>query len=103
MGGDKELVELVELEVRELLNEYGLVHFDGPHKTTDVLNETIFFAERSAPGSLFIFDDWKTYNTNLIRDVLNEYGFEFISNGDRKMIMQRPINELNDKKDNSKS
>ena len=42
-------------------------------------------------------------NTNLIRDVLNEYGFEFISNGDRKMIMQRPINELNDKKDNSKS
>ena len=67
------------------------------------MNEAVFFAERSAPGSLFIFDDWKTYNTHLIREVLNEYGFEFISNGDRKMIMQRPINELNNKKDNSKS
>ena len=30
MGGDKELVELVELEVRELLNEYGFEGDDTP-------------------------------------------------------------------------
>ena len=86
-----------------LLNQYALVHFDGPHKTTDLLNEAIFFAERSAPGSLFIFDDWKTYNTHLIRQVLNEYGFQFISNGERKMIMQRETNEEINKKNNSQN
>ena len=26
---------------------YDLVHFDGPHKTKDVLRESIWFAERS--------------------------------------------------------
>ena len=76
-----------------LLNEYSLVHFDGPHKTTDVLNEAIFFAERAAQGAVFIFDDWKTYNCNVIRDVLNEYGFDFCSNGSRKFIMERKANE----------
>tara|TARA_Y100001973_G_C5172948_1_gene320159 strand:+ start:945 stop:1592 length:648 start_codon:yes stop_codon:yes gene_type:complete len=84
-----------------LLNEYGLVHFDGPHKTTDVINEAVFFAERAAPGAIFIFDDWKTYNTHLIRQVLNEYDFEFISNGERKMIMKK--NDKSNKKDNSKT
>ena len=83
-----------------LLNQYALVHFDGPHKTTDVINEAVFFAERAAPGAVFIFDDWRTYNCRIIRDVLNEYDFEFCSNGSRKMIMQKKY-EKNNTENNS--
>ena len=77
-----------------LLNEYSLVHFDGPHKTTDVINETVFFAERAAPDAVFIFDDWQTYNCTIVKDILHEYNFEFYSNGSRKMIMQRKTNDI---------
>ena len=69
--------------------KYGLVHFDGPHKTADVLTETVFFATRAAPGAVFIYDDWKTYNITVIKDVAREFGFEFISNGERKTILQK--------------
>ena len=32
---------------KELKNKYDLVHFDGPHKSVDVIKESIFFGERS--------------------------------------------------------
>jgi hypothetical protein len=37
---------------KELRTKYDLVHFDGPHKTYDVIKEAIFFAERSRPGTV---------------------------------------------------
>ena len=40
---------------------FDLVHFDGPHKTVDVIKEAIFFGERSKPGSVFIFDDVNSF------------------------------------------
>ena len=42
------------------LNTYHLVHFDGPHMTAAVVAETVFFAQRSVVGSVFVFDDWQT-------------------------------------------
>ena len=72
-----------------VLNRYGLVHFDGPHKTSDVLTETIFFARRAAPGAVFIYDDWQKYNMAICKDAAKEFGFEFITNGDRKTILQK--------------
>ena len=94
-------VEFYDKGKRYLLNEYALVHFDGPHKTTDLINETVFFAERAAPGAVFIFDDWKTYNINILRDILIEYDFEFISNGERKTIIQRKTSDEINNKTNS--
>ena len=43
---------------KELKNKYDLVHFDGPHKSVDVIKESIFFGERSHKGSVFIYDDY---------------------------------------------
>ena len=71
------------------LNTYHLVHFDGPHITPAVVAETVFFAQRSVIGSIFIFDDWQTYDSQLVKNVAASFGFEFITNGDRKMIMER--------------
>ena len=33
-------------EKKEIINKYDLVHFDGPHKTVDVIKEVVFFGER---------------------------------------------------------
>ena len=71
------------------LNTYHLVHFDGPHITPAVVAETVFFAQRSVVGSVCIFDDWQTYDSQLVKDVAASFGFEFITNGERKMIMER--------------
>ena len=71
------------------LNTYHLVHFDGPHMTAAVVAETVFFAQRSVVGSVFVFDDWQKYDSQLVKNVAASFGFEFITNGDRKMIMER--------------
>ena len=57
--------------------------------TPTVVAETVFFAQRSVVGSIFIFDDWQTYDSQLVKNVAASFGFEFIANGDRKMIMER--------------
>ena len=71
------------------LNTYHLVHFDGPHMTAAVVAETVFFAQRSVVGSVFVFDDCQKYDSQLIKNVAASFGFEFITNGERKMIMER--------------
>jgi hypothetical protein len=71
------------------LNTYHLVHFDGPHITPAVVAETVFFAQRSVVGSVFVFDDWQSYDSQLVKNVAASFGFEFVTNGERKMIMER--------------
>ena len=71
------------------LNTYHLVHFDGPHMTAAVVAETVFFAQRSVVGSVFVFDDWQKYDSQLVKNVAGSFGFEFITNGERTMIMER--------------
>ena len=46
-------------------SKFALVHFDGPHMTTDVIAEAVWFAQRSAPVTRFIFDDYPKYNLTL--------------------------------------
>ena len=36
---------------------FAFVHFDGPHMTKDVITEAVWFANRSAPHTRFVFDD----------------------------------------------
>jgi hypothetical protein len=49
----------------------------------------VFFAERAAPGAVFIFDDWKKFDAQIVRNVMQAYGFKFVSNGQFKMIMEK--------------
>ena len=75
---------------KEVINKYDLVHFDGPHKTIDVLKEVLFFAERSKPGTVFIFDDYPKYNMDLILKVIvNYYGFMLLKQGKNKIALKR--------------
>jgi hypothetical protein len=70
-------------------NPFIFVHFDGPHMTKDVLNEAIFFAERSIINSRFVFDDYQKFDMNLISNALKYYDFEILDKGENKICLER--------------
>ena len=77
-------------EKKEIINSYDLVHFDGPHKTADVIKESIFFGERSKPGTVFVYDDYKGFNMDsVLRIIVNEYGFMLLKQGQNKITLKR--------------
>ena len=77
-------------EKKEIINTYDLVHFDGPHKTVDVIKEAIFFGERSRPGSVFVFDDYSYYDMDaVLKIIVNEYGFQLLKQGKSKISLKR--------------
>ena len=77
-------------EKKEIINTYDLVHFDGPHKTVDVIKEAIFFGERSKPGSVFIFDDYPYYDMDaVLKIIVNEYSFQLLKQGKSKISLKR--------------
>jgi hypothetical protein len=47
--------------VKDVLNTYALVYFDGPHSLNSTMEETEFFAPRGVPGSIFVYDDTINY------------------------------------------
>ena len=77
-------------EKKEIISTYDLVHFDGPHKTVDVIKEAIFFGERSKPGTVFVFDDYNYFNMDsVLRIIVNEYNFMLLKRGEHKISLKR--------------
>tara|TARA_R100001086_G_scaffold230987_1_gene151495 strand:- start:544 stop:1128 length:585 start_codon:yes stop_codon:yes gene_type:complete len=77
---------------KELRNKYDLVHFDGPHKTIDIIKESIFFAERSYTGSVFVYDDYSKYDMQTILNIIvNQYGFMLLKQGKNKISLKRAV------------
>tara|TARA_R110000751_G_scaffold281918_1_gene384950 strand:+ start:610 stop:1185 length:576 start_codon:yes stop_codon:yes gene_type:complete len=75
---------------KEIKNKYDLVHFDGPHKTVDVIKEAIFFGERSHAGSVFIFDDYPKFDMDaVLKIIVNEFGFMLLKQGKNKISLKR--------------
>ena len=78
------------MTISEHINsKFSLVHFDGPHMTTDVIAEAVWFAQRSAPVTRFIFDDYPKYNLTLIQDILKCWGFKTIEQGTNKVLLEK--------------
>ena len=78
------------MTISEHINsKFALVHFDGPHMTTDVIAEAVWFAQRSAPVTRFIFDDYPKYNLTSIEDVLKWWGFRTIERGSNKALLEK--------------
>ena len=74
---------------KKIMNNYDFVHFDGPHTTAAVLHEALFFANRSNPGTRFVFDDINTYDMDLIQQALTHYDFYLIEQGKNKLCLER--------------
>ena len=74
---------------KNIINNYDFVHFDGPHTTAAVLHEALFFANRSNPGTRFVFDDINTYDIEQIIKALNHYDFYLMEQGKNKLCLER--------------
>jgi hypothetical protein len=68
---------------------FAFVHFDGPHMSKDVMTEAIWFANRSAPHTRFVFDDHKKYEMSIIAYALTLYNFKTVEMGDNKCLLEK--------------
>jgi hypothetical protein len=68
---------------------FAFVHFDGPHMTKDVITEAVWFANRSAKGTRFVFDDYPKYNMSIVVKCLELYGFLITDKGENKCLMTK--------------
>ena len=70
---------------------FAFVHFDGPHMTKDVITEAVWFANRSAPHTRFVFDDHNKYAMSVIANLLLYYDFKTVEMGQNKCLLERKI------------
>ena len=70
-------------------SKFAFVHFDGPHRSQDVLTEAIWFANRSAPHTRFVFDDYKKYKMDVIAYALTIFNFKTIEAGGNKICLEK--------------
>ena len=68
---------------------FAFVHFDGPHMSKDVMTEAIWFANRAAPHTRFVFDDHTKYEMSRIAYALELYGFKTKEMGDNKCLLEK--------------
>ena len=75
-------------------SKYSFVHFDGPHMTKDVLTEAIWFANRCAPNTRFVFDDYPHFDMPLIVNCLAYFDFQIVAKGDVKICLSNNHKEI---------
>jgi len=68
---------------------FSFVCFDGPHTTKDVLREAIWFADRSAKHTRFVFDDHEHYRMDIISHVLSYWDFKTIESSTNKILLEK--------------
>lgn len=73
----------------EPVNQYALVHFDGPHYTPLVLDEVRFFGPRAPRGARWVFDDYPWYDAAAVQAEAAQYGFTLDTQGRVKMVLRR--------------
>ena len=82
----------VYAETKDIVNEYALVFFDGPHDVKSIKLEVDFFMGRTAKQGVFVFDDVASYPHNIIHTHLLANGFELLEVGkQQRKISYRKI------------
>ena len=70
---------------------FAFVHFDGPHMTRDVITEAVWFANRSAPHTRFVFDDHNEYAMSVIANSLLYFDFKTKEMGKNKCLLEKNL------------
>lgn len=72
-------------DTKQIISEYSLVHFDGPHTLQAVKDEVNFFENKLQIGGVFVFDDLDLYNHDEVEKTLLEKNkFQIFQKGKRK-------------------
>lgn len=68
-------------EVKQIINKYAFVFFDGPHDKESILTEVVWFLTRVDVGAVFVFDDVQAYDHDYIDTLLLKNNFERLETG----------------------
>lgn len=71
---------------KKYINQYDIVHFDGPHDNESVKISTEFFNNRKSDECIFVYDDIKNYDHDITHNYLLNLGFDNIFYGERKAV-----------------
>lgn len=74
----------VYINNKEIINDYSLVFFDGPHDVQSIMDEVNFFIPRINSNGIFVFDDLQYYDHDTIHEYLLNNNFELIEIGPLK-------------------
>lgn len=77
---------------KKLLNDYSLVHIDGPHDYQSVLRESEFFSDRIVTGGYMVYDDIADYDHDKIESYLTLKNFSLCEKGVRKASYKKNDN-----------
>ena len=72
-----------------MYSKYAFVHLDGPHMTRDVMTEAIWFANRAAPHTRIVIDDYTKLATDQVAFSLTYFGFKTIEAGEEKICLEK--------------
>ena len=74
-----------------MIDEYALVHFDGPHDYKSIKLETDWFDERAHPGAFFVYDDVVGFydHDKVEAEIIFPLDYELIIKGDRKAVYRK--------------
>lgn len=76
-------VPLYSNHKKTICNKYACVYLDGQHRSTEVLPEVLFFAERMDKGAIMVCDDCGFYDHyQAVDPIIRKLGFETFLKGD---------------------
>ena len=91
--GKFQLANITDCEFMEFRafgeSTYAFVHFDGPHRSRDVMTQALWFANRSAPHTRFVFDDYPGYKMKIIAVALTLFNFKTLEKGAKKICLEK--------------
>jgi hypothetical protein len=77
-------------QYKKLINQYALVHFDGPHALSPIRREFLWFNARAPIGAVFVFDDTTFYDhESLEKEFVIPAGWTVLNRGNRKISYKR--------------
>ena len=76
-------------ESKHSTSKFSFIHLDGPHMTKDVITESVWFANRCAPITRIIYDDYPKYDMPLIEKIMEKYGFKVLEKGKNKVCLEK--------------
>lgn len=68
---------------------YCMVHLDGPHDSTVVMEEAGWFGARMRPGAMLVCDDTNLYDHARAEEHILALGFELYKRGARKAVYRK--------------
>jgi hypothetical protein len=74
-------VPVYEMGTRRLMNTYSLVHVDGVHTYESVWHASMFFQDKTVPGSIIVYDDCAWYDWKHMDRILQGTGWSILEQG----------------------